>query len=138
MNILLCLIMVVMAPMIFGCSTGGKRGAVSPRFAGEIPFNFDSDGLALKSREGVASTADFMKSHPRSVMVLEGHTDAIGAREYNEDLGDRRARSVKAYLVGQGVAEERLVTVTFGETRPKTPLVPARENRRVEVMTLGR
>lgn len=50
---------------------------------------------------------------------IEGHADERGSQEFNIGLGDERAASVKKYLVSQGIAENRMSTVSFGEERPE-------------------
>jgi hypothetical protein len=69
-------------------------------------------------------------------VVLEGHTDYIGSDGYNQKLGMDRAEAVRSELVSQGIASDRLATVTFGESRPvineQTDHARA-VNRRVEV-----
>ena len=69
-------------------------------------------------------------------MTVEGHTDNVGSPEYNQGLSERRAYSVRDYLVEQGVAPSRVTAIGFGETQPKgsndTP--EGRQiNRRVEI-----
>ena len=107
----------------------------------EIMFpnvNFDFDRASLNSM-GQAKTEEVaaaLDKAPGVVVVLEGHTDYIGSSQYNNDLGLRRAETVRKALVGLGVSAERLSTVTFGKTQPlndsKTASARA-ANRRVEV-----
>ena len=63
---------------------------------------------------------------------IEGHTCNIGTAEYNLALGDRRARSVQQYLASNGIAADRLTTVSFGEEQPK------HDNSREETRRLNR
>ncbi len=80
-----------------------------------------------------------MDRYPQSKLYLEGHTDNVGNDEKNMLLSQDRARSVKAYLVQGGIAEERLTTAGYGETRPvDTNDTPEgrKHNRRV-MMDLG-
>jgi outer membrane protein OmpA-like peptidoglycan-associated protein len=65
--------------------------------------------------------------------VVEGHTDARGGDEYNVELSEARAQSVKDFLTGLGVAEERLSSVGLGKTKPRTGDEMDPENRRVEL-----
>ena len=77
-----------------------------------------------------------LKANPQITKVrVEGHTDTTGADDYNMKLSQARAESVRDYLVGRGVASNRLEPVGFGETRPlqSNDTRPGREaNRRVE------
>ena len=62
--------------------------------------------------------AEFMLSKPAITIVIEGHTDSIGSHQINDVLSERRAESVKNYLVGKGVATQRIQTKGFGKRRP--------------------
>ena len=59
-----------------------------------------------------------MKIYDNSTAVIEGHADERGTREYNLALGARRADSVKAFLISQGIAPNRLRTISYGKERP--------------------
>ena len=71
-------------------------------------------------------------------MTIEGHTDSVGADDFNLTLSQKRSDSVKQYLIGKGILDTRLTAVGFGETKPvasnKTSLGKAK-NRRVELKT---
>jgi outer membrane protein OmpA-like peptidoglycan-associated protein len=71
-----------------------------------------------------------------STFIVAGHTDAAGSDSYNQDLSERRADSIKRYLVEKsGIAAADLVTVGYGKTRLKDPANPLAEvNRRVQVV----
>jgi outer membrane protein OmpA-like peptidoglycan-associated protein len=73
-----------------------------------------------------------------STFVLAGHTDAIGGEAYNQDLSERRADTIKKYLVEHyGLNGSDLVTVGYGKTRPKDPNAPMDPtNRRVQVVNM--
>jgi len=84
---------------------------------------FDFDKAVLKA-EGKAETDKViasMKEHAKDTLVIEGHTCNIGEEKYNEGLGQRRADAVKKYMVEQGIAESRITTKSFGETKPAVP-----------------
>lgn len=59
-----------------------------------------------------------LKAYPKMMVLVEGHTDSKGTDEYNRELSIKRAKSIKTWLVTQGVASDRLETIGFGETRP--------------------
>ena len=76
-------------------------------------FNIDSaDAAALQSQ------AQYLARYPRIRITVEGHADERGTREYNLALGERRANATKNYLVGLGVAANRIATVSYGKERP--------------------
>lgn len=59
-----------------------------------------------------------LKAYPEMVVMIEGHTDSKGTDEYNRELSIKRAKSVKTWLISQGIASDRLETIGYGETRP--------------------
>jgi peptidoglycan-associated lipoprotein len=77
-----------------------------------------------------------MKENSGTYIILEGHCDEVGQSEYNMELGDRRARAVEAYMIEQGIPEERIIMiVSYGSERPLNlgrEIKDLRENRRVE------
>ena len=81
----------------------------------DILFDVDADALSSAARQQLASAAAWMKRHPRYRLVLEGYTDGLGLRVYNEDLATRRAAAARRHLMGLGVPSDRLVIVVYGE-----------------------
>ncbi|GIL03142.1 MAG: hypothetical protein BroJett030_30410 [Alphaproteobacteria bacterium] len=111
-----------------------------PKIDITINFDYDSDRIRPDSipaltELGKALTSEALAS---SRIVLNGHTDAAGSEAYNQNLSDRRAASVRDYLIGTfNIGPDRLIAVGFGEERLKNPVDPlAAENRRVEVVNL--
>ncbi len=83
-----------------------------------ILFNYDQFSLTPQACTILDSIAEWMKSNPRKVLMIEGHCDDRGTNEYNLALGDRRANSAKTYLVQLGVDSARIYTISYGEERP--------------------
>jgi len=83
-----------------------------------ILFNYDQFSLTPQACAILDSIAEWMKSNPRKVLMIEGHCDDRGTNEYNLALGDRRANSAKTYLVQLGVDSARIYTISYGEERP--------------------
>ena len=79
-------------------------------------FDFDKAVLKVESRAALLAHSSALMASPRSVR-LEGHADERGTREYNLALGERRANSVKDYLVALGVADVRITTISYGKER---------------------
>jgi outer membrane protein OmpA-like peptidoglycan-associated protein len=106
-----------------------------------ILFDYDSDRIKESSYPNLdeISTALSNKALAEAKIMLNGHTDAVGSREYNQDLSERRALSVKRYLTQFGkISEHRLVVAGFGEDRLRDSDDPANSiNRRVEIVNLG-
>ncbi|BFM48256.1 peptidoglycan-associated lipoprotein Pal [Marinomonas sp. THO17] len=99
-------------------------------------FDFDKSIVRPEAREALAKHAEFLVANPDASVVLEGHADERGTREYNMALGERRAKAVSRYLTIQGVAASQIETVSFGEEVPVAFGHDAEAwqlNRRVEV-----
>jgi peptidoglycan-associated lipoprotein len=81
-------------------------------------FGFDDIGLSDRARETLQRQATWLRTYPGIRVVIEGHTDERGTREYNLALGERRANSVLNYLVALGIDASRLETISYGKERP--------------------
>lgn len=106
----------------------------------EINFEFNSDRISQSALPTVEALGKAL-SDPAlkgNTFILAGHADATGGTEYNQDLSERRAASVKQYLIeNYHIPEANLVTVGYGETHFKNPNDPtAAENRRVAVVNM--
>lgn len=83
------------------------------------------------------SLVTFLMDNPSRTATIEGYTDSAGSADYNFGLSQRRADSVKSYLVGQGVGERRLMALGKGESNPvagNDSAAGRAQNRRVEVI----
>ena len=85
-----------------------------------IYFDFDSSEIHPDDRVVVEAHAQVLARDPQAEVVLEGHADERGSREYNVALGERRANGVRDMLRLLGVGDEQLRTVSYGEERPAT------------------
>ena len=83
----------------------------------EIHFDYDKSEVKAEFREELAKVAAFLEKMPNVSLDLEGHCDQRGTTQYNLALGQRRADSVKNYLITLGVSENRLRANTFGEEK---------------------
>ena len=83
-----------------------------------VNFDFDSAELTVSARSTLNRQAAFLSLNPDLMMVIEGHADERGTREYNLALGDRRATAVRDYLVAKGINSARVRTVSYGKERP--------------------
>lgn len=86
-----------------------------------IFFGTDRYDLSTEARQVLDAQAQWLQRFPNVSLVIEGHADERGTREYNLALGERRANSVKNYLTALGVSPTRLTTVTYGKERPAVP-----------------
>ena len=103
---------------------------------------FDTARHELKpgAREKLARVSGILSAHPGLKLEVEGHADSRGSTEYNQDLSERRAESVRNYLVSQNIAPAMVTSVGFGETRPVATNATAagqQQNRRVELIVSG-
>lgn len=83
-----------------------------------VYFKFDSSDLSKEARATLDDQIGWMMQNPTANIVVEGHCDERGTREYNLALGDRRANAVKKYMVSKGVNPSRIKTISYGKERP--------------------
>lgn len=81
-------------------------------------FDLDQSTLKAESRAPLAAHAAFLAANPGTKVVLEGHCDERGTKEYNLALGERRAKSVAQFLKVNGASDAQLELVSYGEERP--------------------
>jgi outer membrane protein OmpA-like peptidoglycan-associated protein len=106
----------------------------------DVLFDFNKATLRPGAREKLAKIAGIVLAHPGLTMEAEGHADSIGTDGYNQRLSERRAESVRAFLVQEGVGAETISAVGFGESRPVATngtAVGRQQNRRVELVVAG-
>ncbi|NIB42005.1 peptidoglycan-associated lipoprotein Pal [Pseudomaricurvus alkylphenolicus] len=114
---------------------GGQMEESAPAIDTVFYFEFDKSLLNAQSRAALTAHAAQLKSSPRSIR-LEGHADERGTREYNMALGERRAKSVRDFLVLQGVDSSMIETISYGEEYPAmrgSSESSYAKNRRVEL-----
>lgn len=105
-----------------------------------VLFDFDSDRLHPNARRLLDPVAEIFSRYPDLQVEIAGHTDNIGSADYNQDLSDRRAESVREYLVSQGIASSNLTTAGYGFSEPMASNDTEegrQENRRVEIRILN-
>jgi outer membrane protein OmpA-like peptidoglycan-associated protein len=109
-----------------------------PKIDLEINFDYNSDRVSAKSLPSVQALGRALANPDLkgSTFIVAGHTDAAGSDVYNQELSERRADSIKRYLVEKsGISATDLVTVGYGKTQLKDPANPLAEvNRRVQVV----
>lgn len=125
------------AAMIFmaACSNNSQQAAVpagttvTPGSVADFKQNvgdrvfFDTDIYTVRGdgRSTLDKQATWLKQYTNYQVTIEGHCDERGTREYNFALGERRANSVKQYLVAQGIPASRIQTISYGKERPLVP-----------------
>ena len=97
----------------------GKTSAEKLAQVGDtVNFDFDSAELTVSARSTLNRQSAFLSVNPDLMIVIEGHADERGTREYNLALGERRATAVRDYLVAKGINSARVRTVSYGKERP--------------------
>jgi outer membrane protein OmpA-like peptidoglycan-associated protein len=106
----------------------------------DVLFDYDRATLKPGAREKLARVAGVLLTYPGLELEVEGHTDSMGTDEYNQGLSERRAASVRDYLVSQGIPQATIEAMGFGESRPVVGNETAsgrQRNRRVELIVSG-
>lgn len=110
-------IAVGLAVLLAAC--GGSSTRTLTTVDGErIFFDFDQYNIRPDARDGLQAQAEFLRANEDVRILLEGHADERGTREYNLALGARRANSARQFLIREGVAANRIETISFGKDRP--------------------
>jgi len=104
-------------PATSGIVAGSQADFVA-NVGDRVFFAFDKSDLSSEARQQLTAWVAFLKKYPQDNLTVEGHADERGTREYNIALGEKRANSVKEFLVAQGVQASRLKTVSYGKERP--------------------
>lgn len=98
-----------------------------------VYFDFDSREVSARDRELLARHAEFLHRRPELVLLISGHADSRGPKEYNDYLSRQRAEGVARVLREQGIADSRLVVRALGAEQPAGEDLGWREHRRVEL-----
>ena len=109
-----------------GIDSTGLGGANDPASAAyfnqtvgdRVLFAVDQSSLDDAARATLAGQARWLMTNGDYAVIIEGHADEQGTREYNLALGARRASAVQDFLISQGVAASRMRTVSYGKERP--------------------
>ena len=83
-----------------------------------VYFLFDQNMILKTQEDKLIKVADYLKSNAAAGVVIEGNCDERGTTEYNRALGEKRAIAAKTFLMDQGIAENRIKTISYGEERP--------------------
>ncbi|MCC5990989.1 MAG: peptidoglycan-associated lipoprotein Pal [Rhodobacteraceae bacterium] len=112
------------------------------RIGDRVHFTTDSSSISEEGRQTLNAQARWLTANPHFPIIIEGHADERGTREYNVALGERRANAVMQYLVSQGISRDRMRTVSYGKERPVEACAAQRcwdlNRRAVTVISGGR
>jgi peptidoglycan-associated lipoprotein len=109
-----------------GAGTGASASSSSDnqiadellRVGDTVLFDYDSSSLSDDAKATLSAQAAFLSANPSVTILVQGHCDERGTREYNLALGERRASSARDYLVAQGVDSARIKIISYGKERP--------------------
>jgi peptidoglycan-associated lipoprotein len=126
----------------FGDPSDPRSAAYFNQSVGDrVLFLVDQSTISDAGRSILLGQAAWLNANPSYGVIIEGHADEQGTREYNLSLGARRAAAVQNFLISQGVAPNRLRTVSYGKERPlevcSNEACYAQNRRAVTVLQLG-
>lgn len=99
----------------------GSQQDLAVNVGDRVHFAFDKYDLTDQTRKVLQNQAAWLATNSGTKVIIEGHCDERGTREYNLALGERRANAVSSYLMAQGVAKDRIQTISYGKERPEDP-----------------
>jgi len=100
---------------------GSQADFVASVTADRVYFDTDKFDIDEEDQAVLRSQASWLARYPTKRVTIEGHCDERGTRDYNIALGERRAQAVSSYLQGQGIAANRIQTISFGKDKPLDP-----------------
>ncbi|MBF0248048.1 MAG: peptidoglycan-associated lipoprotein Pal [Alphaproteobacteria bacterium] len=101
--------------------TPGSAEDLRVNVGDRVFFGFDMYNLTDQARGTLQKQAAWLSTHSGVNVIIEGHCDERGTREYNLALGERRANAVSDYMVSLGVPSSRISTISYGKERPEDP-----------------
>jgi outer membrane protein OmpA-like peptidoglycan-associated protein len=107
---------------------------------GDVLFDFGKYDLRPEAREKLAKLSGIILGHPGLNLAVEGHTDNVGSDEVNQKLSEKRAETVRGYLIEQNLADNTVTSHGFGKTSPvadNSSAAGRQKNRRVEIVISG-
>lgn len=118
--------------------TPGTQADLEANVGDRVFYATDSSVLDSDARATLERQAEWLRQYSDVNVVIEGHADERGTREYNLGLGERRANAAKEFLVGLGIAPSRISVISYGKERPAvlghTPSAWAKNRRAVTVV----
>jgi peptidoglycan-associated lipoprotein len=106
------------AGMAGGQVVPGTQSDLEANVGDRVFFGFDSSALNEESKAVLKRQVAWLQQYPNLNVTVEGHADERGTREYNLALGERRAESVKKFLIHSGIDAKRVSTISYGKERP--------------------
>jgi outer membrane protein OmpA-like peptidoglycan-associated protein len=113
-----------------------ERDRLIATMSNSLLFDVNSAVIKPGGIDGLTKVADVLNRYPETTITVKGHTDSTGSEVYNQDLSEKRARSVADFLVGRGVDPGRVTSIGYGESLPiagNDTEAGRLQNRRVEI-----
>jgi len=101
-----------------GANIQRNANLLAVTFKSDVLFDVGSSSLKPGSYDEMHRVAQVLNQYPQTTILVAGHTDSSGSEQFNQQLSERRAMTVKNTLVGQGVDPARMTTIGFGESKP--------------------
>jgi peptidoglycan-associated lipoprotein len=98
-----------------------KKAALQKFISEDVHFDFDDAAIRPDAKEILQEKVQWLKDNPSEAVTIEGHCDERGTTAYNLALGERRAQSIKKFLVNAGIDASRLQTISYGKEKPLDP-----------------
>jgi peptidoglycan-associated lipoprotein len=96
----------------------GSKQEFNGKIGDTVRFETDSPELTPEGRSTLTAQAVWLRQYSNYPIMIEGHADERGTREYNIALGARRAETTKSFLIAQGISPQRFRTISYGKERP--------------------
>ena len=104
-----------------GTATPGSQQDLAQNIGDRVFLTLNGYDLSPEAQATLNKQAGWLQKYQNVAVTVEGHADERGTREYNLALGDRRANSVRNYLIANGVQPSRITTISYGKERPAVP-----------------
>lgn len=103
----------------YGHAAPGSQEDLAVNVGDRVFFGYDSYNLSPEAISQLELQAQWLRQYPSVNILIEGHADERGTREYNLALGERRANAVRNYMVSLGIDPRRIQTISYGKERPE-------------------
>ena len=104
-----------------GTAVPGSQQDLAQNIGDRVFFTLNGFDLSPEAQATLTKQSSWLQKYQNVAVTIEGHADERGTREYNLALGDRRANSVRNYLIANGVQPSRITTISYGKERPAVP-----------------
>jgi peptidoglycan-associated lipoprotein len=104
-----------------GTAVPGSQQDLAQNIGDRVFFSLNGYDVSSEGQATLNKQSQWLQQYGNVAVIIEGHADERGTREYNLALGDRRSNSVRNYLIANGVAPSRVTTISYGKERPAVP-----------------